>query len=365
MRSVSSVTVPDVRVVIVPERITSEDFDALVDEGAKQARTDSYWRSNSQRLQRQLEQSERQIEFLTAVDDIYVTPAKFKVPAKSKRAHKGIVNLVLSDLHFDEVVKPEQVNHLNAYNREIALMRLQATIDKTIMMAYDYTSGIEFDGIQVWLGGDNLSGNIHDELNRTNEGQHVVDSIDYWSDKLAGALARLADAFGAVHVTCQYGNHGRSSKKPEAKDAIRSSFDWLLYRMVARGLRNDVRITWNMPESLLVVETIYGSTYLFEHGDNFRGGDQVAGPIRPVMMGASKRKQTIEFDRMIVGHFHRYADIPQAIMNGSMIGYNEYAHRKGFGFEPPKQAFWIETPENGPINSNAILPADPKAEGWR
>jgi hypothetical protein len=168
-----------------------------------------------------------------------------------------------------------------------------------------------------------------------------------------------------VHVVCEFGNHGRSTKKPEAKDAIRSNYDWLLCRILHRALKGDARISWTIPESLTVTVKVFDTTYHFEHGDNFQGGDQIAGPIRPVMMGYYRRQASGDpFDLMLVGHFHAYAAIPQAVMNGSLIGYTEYAARKGFRFEPPKQAFWVETPENGPAFHMPVLPTDRKAEGW-
>jgi hypothetical protein len=340
-------------------------FNAAMDDEERERREESATRQLLKREQAKVAELERKVDVLTALDGQAVQPSPWGQPPKEQAARRGVVNLLLSDLHLDEVVDLAQVNGRNAYNRRIAEMRLQATVHRTIRLARDYVTGIHYDGVQVWWGGDSISGTIHDELSRTNEGQGPLDSCEFWADRIAGAFVTLADHFGRVRIVSVPGNHGRSTKKPEAKNAIRSSYDWALTRNVHRELKSDERFSWNVPESLTVREQLLGSTYLFEHGDNFQGGDQIAGPIRPVMMGFYRRlSEGDPFDRVIVGHFHQYAAIPQAIMNGSLVGYSEHSLRKAYRFQQPEQAWWVETPENGACFQQAIRPMDRKAEGW-
>lgn len=345
-------------------KLDRDAIKAAIDGEERERREESATRRLLTQERRARQELEAKIDLLTAIDGVTVQPSRWAQPSRSGGQATGVANLLLSDLHLDEVVSPEQVNGRNAYNREIAALRLKATVERTIRLTRDYVTGVKCDGIQVWWGGDTVSGNIHDELRKTNAGQDVIDTIDYWSDPIASALSTLADHFGHVHVVAIVGNHGRSTKKPEAKNAVRSSFDWLFARSVYRSLKADERITWNIPESVNVREKVLGTTYLFEHGDNFQGGDQIAGAIRPAMMGYYRRQAEGDpFDLLVLGHFHTYAAIPQAIINGSLIGYNEYALRKGLRFAPPQQAFWIET-SNGPAFHMPILPADRSVEGW-
>jgi hypothetical protein len=76
---------------------------------------------------------------------------------------------MLSDTHFDEVVNPDEMEGLNAYNREIAMMRLEKWTQNVIKMARHYLSGVNYDGVVLILGGDIFSGDIHEELALTNE----------------------------------------------------------------------------------------------------------------------------------------------------------------------------------------------------
>ena len=70
------------------------------------------------------------------------------------------------------------------------------------------------------------------------------------------------------------------------------------------------------------------------------------------------------YDSMIVSHFHQYNPLRRAIMNGSVVGYNEYAKQIKAGWEPPTQAFWLVTPEHGTTIHAPIFCSDRAAEGW-
>ena len=342
-------------------KLTHEGLTATITEGERERREESATRRLLKETQGQLVDLERKVDLLTALDSVKVSPAPWAKDRKSAKAHHGIANLLLSDLHLDEVVNPVEMRHKNAYDRRIALMRLQSTVANTIKMARDYISGIQFDGLTVWANGDWVNGNIHEKGEGTNEGADVIDTVDYWVDHMVTSLDRLAASGG--------GNHGRSQRKPPTKGAVRSNFDWLLMRIVWRELRSDERFTWNLSEALDVREIQYDHRYFMVHGDDFQGGDQIAGAVRPVMMG-DYRTLAMEivdgepYDTMIVGHFHQYTTLPRAIINGSLVGYDEFAKRKKFRPEAPKQAFWVTTPENGPSFHLPILSMDRDAEGW-
>lgn len=344
--------------------LSRDKIAAAIDQKERDEREESATRRLLKQERAKVAQLEVIVDTLTSIDGLDVTPPGWLQPVKNTAGH-GIANLVLSDLHLDEVVSLEQMGGQNKYDRHIAELRFRATIDKTIRLCRDHVSGLTYDGIVVWLGGDNVSGEIHDELRRTNEGQSTLDTMDYWIDILVGGLLTLADHFGNVRLVCQPGNHGRTTFKPEAKNAIRSSYDWKLNRDMWRATRDDERFSWNIAESLGVKETVYNTTYWFEHGDAWKGGDQIAGPVRPIMFGRTKRLASQgPFDVMLVGDKHTYAIPPGCMMNGSLVGYSEFSRKMGFPAQPPMQAFWIETPENGPAYSMPILPCDRTAEQW-
>jgi len=314
------------------------------------------------------EELSKRCDLLTSLDSVKSTaPTWLRKPAK-KTEHNGIANLLLSDLHLDEVVFPAQVGNVNAYNRTIALERMRATAEKTAEIAKDYIQGITYQGITVWLGGDIFSGTIHEELRNTNEAP-IMASFDYWIDPMVALLKQMADEFGQVHVPGCVGNHGRNTHKPIMKNRVEDNFDWLFYRVLARELRGDDRFTWQLPVTTDVSVQHYDHRYLLTHGDQFRGGSGISGIQTPLALGAfrkSKRQQAVDdpFDTMILGHFHQYMTLPGIIVNGSLKGLDEYALISNFGYEVPQQAFWITTPERGPAFHVAIQPMNRKVERW-
>jgi hypothetical protein len=97
---------------------------------------------------------------------------------------------------------------------------------------------------------------------------------------------------------------------------------------------------------------IYGTRYLFTHGDQIKGGAGVGG-IWPSMMKTDARKRKRHqlvgggYDYLMCGHFHRYGTVEGIIVNGSLKGYDEWVYTMNFDNEPPKQALWITHPQYG------------------
>jgi predicted phosphodiesterase len=283
-------------------------------------------------------------------------------------AHHATPWLLLSDLHLDEVVYPEQIGGVNAYDREIAGQRLKRTADNFVTMCRDYTSNITYDGVVVVLGGDIFSGDIHEELKESNE-DTMLGSVDYWLDPLASLIAQMAEEFGKVHVPVVVGNHGRTTRKPRAKFRARSNFDWFVGAQLARIFAKDNRVTFQVSESADTAVKSYDTTVMVTHGDQATGGSGIGG-IWPPLMRLDARKRAREaavqnpYDLLVMGHWHQLVYGPSFIVNGSLKGYDEYAYTNNFGFEPPQQAAWFITPEHGRTVTFPVFCQDRAAEGW-
>lgn len=343
------------------------EFTNVADDGRLRGQRDEAKR-RAERAERAHDDLLKKCDLLVALDGVLAGPPQWLRAKSSKKNHRGIANLMLSDLHLDEVVTPQQMGNVNAYDRKIAVRRLRETIERTAEVAKDNIQGIQYDGITCWLGGDIFSGNIHEELKITNEAP-IMASFDFWIDPMVAALRLLADEFGAVHVPGCVGNHGRNTYKSVMKNRVEDNFDWLFYRVLARELKHDNRFTFQLPTTADVSVRHYDHRYLLTHGDQFRGGSGISGIQTPLALGAyrkSRRQQAVDdpFDTMLLGHFHQYMTLPGVLVNGSLKGYDEYASISNFGYEVPQQAFWITTPERGPAFHVAIQPQNRKAEGW-
>jgi predicted phosphodiesterase len=270
-------------------------------------------------------------------------------PRKAKAP--GVPKIMLSDLHWGEMVRAEQIGGVNAYNLAIARRRLRTVIETTIALCKILDPSMSYPGIVVPLGGDMVSGNIHDELAASNELNTMPTVLDLYRN-LVPAIRLLAETFGNVFLPCVSGNHDRDTKKTWSKDRNHTSFGWLLYQFLAAAFADDKRVVFFIPDGADALYRIYGTRYLLTHGDQFRGGDGIIGPLGPVTRGEQKKNTRNaavgqDYDVMEFGHFHKRMLTARLRGNGTVKGYDEYAADNNFGFEPPSQNFYVTHPDHG------------------
>lgn len=262
----------------------------------------------------------------------------------------GIPTLLLSDFHWGEVVLAPEVGGVNEFNMEIARKRLQRVVEKTCDLLRNHVVG-DYPGLVVCLGGDMISGSIHDELEQTNEGTVMEQALDVF-EHLQTALRSLADEFGKVHVPCVTGNHGRSNRKWQAKRRATLSYEWLVYQFLQRAFAGDDRFTWAIPDGPDVDFDLLGTRYRLTHGDTFKAGDGIIGPLGPITRGTLKRSHMAAsmhqpFDYLLMGHWHSLIWGSGQIVNGSLKGFDEFAMSLSITPEPPAQALWLTTEQHG------------------
>lgn len=299
-----------------------------------------------------------------------IKPPQWMATRRKRQEHHATPTLLLTDTHFDEIVQPEQVEWLNAYNRKIAERRLKLCIERTIELAREYLQGLVYDGFLLMLGGDILSGIIHQELRETNEAP-ILRSVAHWEDQLAAAIERLVSEFGKVHVACTYGNHGRQSKKPISKNRAWDTFEWTMYTHLAKHFASTQGVTFQIPDSADCHVQSYGVRYLLTHGDQFRGGSGISGALAPLMLGTHRKTRRAmssgrPYDVMVIGHWHQHLWLPSKglIVGGTMKGLDEHSYIGNYDFEPANQAMWIATPEHGVTFPMQVWCQDRKREGW-
>ena len=286
-----------------------------------------------------------------------ITHGKPPVPAwtisapKSSKGLPGVPTLFLSDLHWGEVVDPKQIGGVNAYSLKVARERLRLVVANTVELLRKHMVNPRYPGIVLCLGGDMLSGNIHDELAKSNEKEVMPCLLDLIG-AMIWAIQTLADEFGSVFIPCVTGNHGRNTLKMQAKERHHTNFDWLLYQFLDKHFESDPRVTFLIPDGTDAYFRVYSHRYLLTHGDQFRGGDGMIGMLGPVTRGDHKKRSRNaqigqDYDTLLIGHWHQLIQMQRMIANGSLKGYDEYAYQGNFPFEAPRQACWITHPERG------------------
>jgi len=272
----------------------------------------------------------------------------------------GCPVLFATDWHWDEVVDPAQIGGVNRYNREIAHQRARSFITNAIDVLTNHMVCPEYPGIVFPIGGDMISGTIHEELTATNEAPALASVLDLFG-VLTWCVEQLAARFGHVFVPAITGNHGRLTKKVQAKDRAFTSLDWLTYQFLAKRFENDKRIAFQVPDGPDALFQVYGHRFLLTHGDTLgKGGDGIIGALGPILRGDTrKRSRNAQidqgYDTLIIGHWHQLIQMQRVVCGGSLKGYDEFASSWNLPFEPPRQALWVVHPEHGITFSVPVL----------
>ncbi len=318
------------------------------------------------RIARLQDENSRLSRLLGLVESYHSAAAKppaWLLPKKTTKVGAATACLAFSDLHLDEVVEPAQVGGLNAFNREIAELRLRRWVEKACELGDRFRH--KWDGAAIFWAGDSVSGSIHEELRETNA-DYLHGTLCFWAPKIASAFKAIADFYGSVHIPVVVGNHGRLTALMPCKGRAKNSWDWLLAQMVRSHLASDKRITWDIAEGSYLFVPIYDRHVYMTHGDEVKGGAGWAGVWSPL---GTIQKRGVELGvahgirptYMICGHWHQTVLAHQQgiACNGALKGFDEYASCKRFRPEPAAQNYWIETPERGVTMAAAMVPIVP------
>lgn len=325
------------------------------------------------RLEAELREAKAQLGVEAGIREIIGTaslaltespPPTWTVKPAKDSGTPGVPLLFLSDLHWGEVVSREQVGGVNEYSIAIARARLKHTVETAVALLRILDQNLRYPGIVLPLGGDLVSGNLHDELVATNE-QGIMPVVLDLVDHLGAAIRMLAEVFGNVYVPCVSGNHGRDTKKTWAKDRNATSFDWLIYQFLAKIFATDSRVRFHIPAASDARFRVFSTRYLLTHGDQFKAGDSIIGPLGPLARGRQKKLARdasvgMDWDVMLAGHFHTYIHMATMIVNGTTKGADEWSMSMNFPIEPPQQALWVTHPTYGITYRMPVLCETPK-----
>jgi hypothetical protein len=285
-------------------------------------------------------------------------PSWLEDTRKAKSGLTGVPVTIWSDWHLGEVVQRHEVNGVNEFNLDIADARIRRLVNCTIDLCFSHMTNPEYPGIVVALLGDILSGELHPEHAETNE-LDISPQILWSRDRIIWALQTMADVFKKVFVPVAPGNHGRDprDRRPRTKRYVYRNFDWLLACLVEQHFKDvgDDRIQFFIPPTGEARFDVYGHRYMGIHGDDMgvKGGDGIIGAIGPIMRGEIKMRHSQaqidrDYDTLIMGHWHQTLNLPRAIVNNSLKGYDEFARRVlRAPAMPPSQSLWFNHPKHG------------------
>lgn len=98
-----------------------------------------------------------------------------------------------------------------------------------------------------------------------------------------------------------------------------------------------------------------------------KGGDGQLGALGPISRGVQRIKKAYatlgqNVDTVLMGHYHQNVRLPDAIVNNTLKGYDEYAMSNRFAPSPANQAIWWTHPDYGITFESKIFVDEPEAK---
>jgi hypothetical protein len=306
-----------------------------------EVRDAAFWRQRALAAEKDRDAAQHLAEKLAGVREVPILPQSWPDRADSTSG-RSIIIAHTSDLHVGECIDADEIQGLNGFSTAICRDRMRRYFDAVCAIGPRWLHDSPCDGVLLTMGGDLISGDIHEELSRTND-LTSHDQVSAVVEIYLAGIEKMLATFGAVHVVAVPGNHGRTTVKPTAKLAAKLSYDILAASMLKARIA-DPRVTWQIADGIDVRTPVYGRTILTTHGDRMGtgGGQGFAGPELPILRGAHKvRAQAFSAglgcDLILSGHYHTSTNLRGVLANGSVPGYSEYGNGLRAALEPPQQ----------------------------
>lgn len=250
-------------------------------------------------------------------------------PKKSSSAHEMV--LMLSDAHFSEVVDPRIAMGIE-YNETVAQHRLERIRDVVLRYKQLRETSYPVRKLTVAVLGDMLSGDIHEELEISNESSMPVALV-----KLAYLLhdmgISLAEHFPEVEFVFIPGNHPRLTKKPRFKGKTTTNWEYVLGKFVEALAQKSYKVS--VPLAMIYIHKVFNWRLGMSHGDAVKSNSFAGIPF----YGMRQRREAIQalmrhlgepgIDYLLLGHFHQPTVLEGTdstiIINGAVKGGDEYS----------------------------------------
>lgn len=274
-----------------------------------------------------------------------IDPPSWSLAPASHGATELLPLLFTSDFQCGEVIRPEEIDGLNEYNMDIFAERYQRLIERTIDLSENHVGNATFPGIFYCRGGDAISGEIHAELQKTND-LSACPAVKWLVRHEREGIKRLRAKFGRVRVYSIPGNHGRTTFKPESKGYVDSNFETVIAWWLETLFEDDPAVEFVTPASGDAYFEALGWHVLMSHGDRMgsRGGQGFIGPAATIARGHKKLFDNFTrtgrpVDYVLTGHLHTSLKLSLGYANGALAGYSEYARDLRADPEPAQQ--WL------------------------
>ena len=282
-----------------------------------------------------------------------------KVPVTGQPASDSPVAAVLklSDWQIGEIINASETEGFGEFNFQIAEKRVFDLIRGFLgWVDMHRKAGYNIQELHVFSEADLVSGNIHYELEVTNEFP-VTAAAAKAGLLLAETISQLSAHFEQTIIwEMSADNHGRMTRKNQAKQGAVNNYSYVAHVVCNESLRNHENLIIHLGEGTKLLANVLGKKFLISHGHHIMGqmGIPYYGMERDRAREAVKRQNTDKtFDYISIGHWHVPAIIGGNILvNGSLTGTTEFDHMSGRHALPSQVSFMVH-PKHGLFNWTA------------
>lgn len=304
------------------------------------AREQRSWKAERAELLERIDAMQREAAHASAVR-ADAPPPSIQRRERASGMREATAIVLASDWHVEETVLPETVNSLNAYDLAIAERRARKFFDGISWLLDAHATHFRIRDLVLWLGGDLITGYIHEELVESN-GLSPLYATRFVRTLVVEGIRMLLSAhpeLDRIIVPCSHGNHGRTTIKPRISTGADNSYEHLLYQTLADDFRDEPRVSFHVARGELVFVDVYGLKVRFTHGDAVKYAGGVGGITIPINKAIAAWDRSIRADLTCMGHWHQLTFASKCLVNGSLIGPSAYTVRIKAEMETAQQAF--------------------------
>ena len=324
-------------VVVQPPVAPAPPEDPL-DRHARETRDARIKREHKDLVERLRDAEARQ----SVLDRLSAPVPEIKRREKASGIREGTAVALFSDVHPEERVEKHSTPTGNEYSLEIADRRIARFFSGYRRLIELQRGAFRIADAVLWLGGDLMSGHIHDELVEENQ-LSPIETIWWMQARVVAGIRELLldEKIERLTIVCSHGNHGRDTNRPRRSTGAKHSYEWLMYQQIAAIFANEPRVSFVTDQSAHQYVKIYDFDTHWHHGDEVSYGGGVGGITIPLNKAVAQwdRAKRCHFHNF--GHFHQRIDIGHIAVNGSVIGFNAYAMSIKANPEVPAQSFYV------------------------
>jgi hypothetical protein len=296
------------------------------------------------KLRRDAEQELSLMQARTEFWDAIASGYKPSISVRKRLTVKtpGTAWLLKSDWHVGQRVDPAACGGHNKFNMKICRARVKESFENDIKLLEALRKLTNIKECVVWLGGDIITGDIHDDLKESNEKQPVEQAVAAKEMIIDGLnYLHVYGGFDHIHVVCNMGNHGRTTHEKRFSTAAANSYEFGMYLDLATlHYKHTDWCSWSIARGQTLITECQGLRIRTQHGDKikYRGG--IGGLTIPLLKAIYRINKSDPCDHDIIGDKHTWMPNPRYTVNGSLLGFTEYADGS-FEVEEPCQGLLV------------------------